>query len=397
MQQRRETPTMLMSVGMTLLLVFALMHSAAAQTCVQPPADLVSWWTGDTDATDFEDGNNGTLMNGALAGVAGKVGGAFSFDGVDDRVDIANTASNLNFGTGDFTIDLWAKVNRLDRDQTFIHKTDPGSPIAPSYFVEFNRPYPQFGTNDIALRLMVNESDLNRNDLIVQVPGLFSVGQWHHVAAVREGNTNRLYLDGNLVGSQTAGNNVDTGVGGAVALGVVITGVPSPAYQRHLDGSLDEIEAHNRALTHTEIQSVFNAGSAGKCKSLAYSCVGFGPPMNNGAVTVKGNRALPLKGQLRDAASNIITNTGVTASPVLQVLFDSGMGGDPIDVTDDALPVGQGTDGNQFVFDPVTQEWRYNLSTKNYTAAGTYHLLMLSGNETEYRIDPTCTATFVRE
>lgn len=119
--------------------------------------------------------------------------------------------------------------------------------------------------------------------------------------------------------------------------------------------------------------------------------------MNNGPVTVKGNRALPLKGQLRDADNNIITDAGVTAPPVLQVLFDSGMGGDPIDVTSDTLPVGQGTDGNQFVFDPITQEWRYNLSSKNYTAEGTYYLLMMSGNETEYRIDPTCTATFVRE
>lgn len=34
-------------------------------------------------------------------------------------------------------------------------------------------------------------------------------------------------------------------------------------------GSLDEVEIYNRALTSSEIQAIFNAGSAGKCKVAA--------------------------------------------------------------------------------------------------------------------------------
>ena len=37
------------------------------------------------------------------------------------------------------------------------------------------------------------------------------------------------------------------------------------------------------------------------------------------------------------------------------------------------------------------------LQTKNYTVPGTYTVIMVSGNECEYAIDPTCEAEFVVE
>lgn len=127
-----------------------------------------------------------------------------------------------------------------------------------------------------------------------------------------------------------------------------------------------------------------------------YSCVGFEPPMDNGPVTVKGkNRALPFKAELEED-STPITDTDIVAAPVIQVLFDSGGGGDPIDVTDQALSAGQGTEGNEFVFTD-DGKWQFNLKTKNYTAVGTYTLNIVSGDDAEYRIDPTCEAQFVVE
>jgi hypothetical protein len=50
---------------------------------------------------------------------------------------------------------------------------------------------------------------------------------------------------------------------------------------------------------------------------------------------------------------------------------------------------GQGDDGNQFVFDG--KFWAFNLSTKGL-APGTYTITAVSGNLSEYVIDPTCTA-----
>ncbi len=55
-----------------------------------------------------------------------------------------------------------------------------------------------------------------------------------------------------------------------------------------------------------------------------------------------------------------------------------------------------GTDGNQFEFNVDDRLWQYNLKTNNYDAPGTYTLTVASGNESEYFIDPACTAIFVK-
>jgi len=127
----------------------------------------------------------------------------------------------------------------------------------------------------------------------------------------------------------------------------------------------------------------------------SYACIGFDPPMDKGPVKVKKNRVLPLKAELVDADGYPVTNTDVIAPPLIQVMFDSGTGGDAVDVTDDALAAGHGTDGNQFEFSDG--KWRFNLKTKDYTASGTYTVAMVSGDGSEYIIDPSCEAVFVIE
>jgi len=131
-------------------------------------------------------------------------------------------------------------------------------------------------------------------------------------------------------------------------------------------------------------------------KLTAHTCEGFETPMDIYPVTVKGNRALPLKAELFDADGYPIANTDIDAAPVLQVMFQPVTGGDPIDVTGEALPAGLGTVGNQFVF-TGDLKWHYNLKTRDYTAAGTYEISIVSGDETEYVIEPACVTSFVRE
>ncbi|MGH9945549.1 MAG: hypothetical protein ACRD9R_24610, partial [Pyrinomonadaceae bacterium] len=50
--------------------------------CLPPPAGMVAWYPGDGNADNLVGVNNGTLQNGATF-APGKVGQAFSFDGVD--------------------------------------------------------------------------------------------------------------------------------------------------------------------------------------------------------------------------------------------------------------------------------------------------------------------------
>ena len=125
------------------------------------------------------------------------------------------------------------------------------------------------------------------------------------------------------------------------------------------------------------------------------TCEGFDSPMDTHPVTVSGqNRALPLQARLIGSDSSPITDTDIVAAPVVQVLYASGVGGDPTDVTDYALPAGMGTDGNSFEF-TGNLKWQYNLKTKNYSAPGTYTISIVSGDDAEYVINPPCVTSFV--
>src|SRR5215472_10212416 len=73
-------------------------------TCVAPPPDMVSWWPGDGNTDDIQGTNNGTLHNGATF-APGMVDQAFSFDGIDDYVQTADTG--LPFGAAARTLDFW--------------------------------------------------------------------------------------------------------------------------------------------------------------------------------------------------------------------------------------------------------------------------------------------------
>jgi len=119
-----------------------------------------------------------------------------------------------------------------------------------------------------------------------------------------------------------------------------------------------------------------------------FTCQGFDAPLDSGAVTVRKSRALPLKAQLLDDNAPV---TQAATAPRLQVLYSDELAA-PVDVTDEALPTGESSQGNQFAYSDGA--WRYNLSTKNYTAKGTYLLSLVSGDQTEYLVDPPCSAAF---
>lgn len=62
---------------------------------------------------------------------------------------------------------------------------------------------------------------------------------------------------------------------------------------------------------------------------------------------------------------------------------------------DELNSAGKGDDGNTFQFDGSS--WAFNLKTSNFDASGTYKITVVSGNEDDHVIDPTCMVEFVIE
>lgn len=219
-----------------------------------------------------------------------------------------------------------------------------------------------------------------------EILGADQVGDWHHYAVVWNvagipdvsGQKIAIYLNGQLNSGRWGPYNPNENDPGMLLIRNTLN-----------QGSvaIDNIKVWDYAKT--DFSDRFIEGP--------YFCVGFEPPMDEYPVTVKGkNTVLPLKAELFNDNGLPIRDTEIASAPVIQVLYNSGTGGEPTDVTDQALPAGQGTEGNQFVFTDEGK-WQYNLKTKNYVAPGTYTIFVVSGDKSEYFVDPACETSFVRE
>jgi type II secretory pathway pseudopilin PulG len=214
------------------------------------------WKLDETSGTTAKDssgnGNDGTLVNMSSPGcwVAGQINNALSFNGINNYVDLG-ADSSLNFGDSKpFTITAWIKTKD---DYGLIislrNSKDDGSDIDFAVGNDGGDDYPgkamilvrQDGGGDWASVASINEV----ND-----------GQWHHVAAVRTGNTVELFVDGNSQGTgsgEEAGGAITTNVR---AIGAEIYWGVSSDYA--LAGTIDDVRIYNRALSKDEIAQLAN-------------------------------------------------------------------------------------------------------------------------------------------
>jgi len=215
--------------------------------CVSPSSNLVSWWRAEGSALDNVDGSNGTLRNGA-AFTAGRVGQAFSFDGVDDYVEVPDSV-NVGFGpTAPMSFELWAYRTGGGSGQSLLGKRVLGSGLGGiNYQLDFEDSPGPYGNGIVFITGSGNYAASGTT---------LPVGQWTHLAGTFDGSTLRLYVNGELkassAGTLGAPNGASLMIGG------------SGGYAT-FSGSIDELALYNRALIPTEIQAIYDAGSSGKC------------------------------------------------------------------------------------------------------------------------------------
>ena len=234
------------------------------QVCVPAPAGIVGWWPGDGNASDIVGGNNGTL-SGGVTFTAGKVDKAFSFDGASGEVILPMTPTLSFTATDSFSIDAWLKApgQALGTQHVAVNLTYACTPEVIQLLVLTN------GSIDFSLR----DSFGIAVDAIS--PGPILDNQWHHVAGVRDLANRRdiLYLDAVPVVTMTdTMTGTFTNANGQNRIGA--NGVPCPSDKYYWLGQIDEVEVFRAALSASDVASIFNAGSAGKCRT----CVQ--PPAN---------------------------------------------------------------------------------------------------------------------
>jgi hypothetical protein len=252
--------------------VLALAPSASAAVCTDTAAGQLARWPGDNSTAEVAHGRNGTLV-GDTTYAAGKVGQAFSFDGVGDTVTVSDNRDwTLD---GDFTIDTWVNFNGVGGDIAFIGH-DEAQGFFPKWLLW------RKGTGELSFHINTGATSVDA----VSYAWSVGTGQWYHVAVTRAGNTFTLYVDGASVATATDATAIPDAAA-PVTLG-------SAESDFHLNGLLDEPEIYQRALSSTEVKAIYDAGTNARCaitrSTLTFAPQGWAYP--NESLTLNGSLAL---------------------------------------------------------------------------------------------------------
>ncbi|HBA84847.1 MAG TPA: hypothetical protein DCZ95_12200 [Verrucomicrobia bacterium] len=194
-----------------------------------PSSALIARWTFDegsgASVLDVSgNGHHGTIQGGA-AWTAGHPGSALRFDGVDDFVAVAN-AAGIPAGNEPYTIEAWIKPESMGARG----------------IIGWGR-FDQAGQmNSVRLTDWGLLNSWFANDLWVSAPGL--LGNWHHVAAVYDGTTRSVYLDGVCIGADAPGQHT------ATAENLVLG---RDCFTSYFHGTIDELSVWRGARTPGEV------------------------------------------------------------------------------------------------------------------------------------------------
>ena len=243
--------------GATIMTAYKLLETAAAED----PSGFAGT-TGDpqkgisialrqaisTTWTDLIGSNTGTLTNGPT--YSSDDGGSIVFDGTNDYVQLS-ASSDLNFGTGNFTIEGWFNKGATTALQTLL--------CSNKYYINGNNGNWILRISS-ATQIALATYDGTGNLEYTEFSSTTSVDTWHHFALVREGtgtNETKFYLDGVLKGSMTVSKSLtDAGTNG-LRIGEESDSGPGNA---PFNGKISNVKIYKgKRLTAAEVLQNYNA------------------------------------------------------------------------------------------------------------------------------------------
>jgi hypothetical protein len=219
-----------------------------------PTNGLVGWWPFNGNAQDESgNGNNGTVNGATLtADRFGNVDEAYSFDGINNWIEIANNSSYSFLLNNSYTLNFWFNINHTTNTMSFIGQGDGDG----QYQNKFWRSYLSQDAITNHIRGDLSDPNDTKNNYLN-----FSNSTWHMLTMVRSyNNTLKLFIDGIEV-------DTDTDVTGVAspfsATRNIIIGAFLNAYNgqlmEYLEGKLDDIGIWNRALTQEEVTALYTS------------------------------------------------------------------------------------------------------------------------------------------
>ena len=207
------------------------------------PANMVNWWPAESTPVDIYGANNASPNN--VTYTPGEVGSAFHFNG--STAYLSDSASEL---TGNWTVCFW--VNRQNALTT--SAAVMGDAIYALKLEQYNT------TRDLG----ITKSGVA--DYLFSPAYSVPLSTWTHLAIAYNGSQVSLYTNGALASSQLSSNGVIVPPPSNLPLPRAYIGadyLKNPGTTDYMLGNLDEVQVFNRALSASEINSIYAAGNSG--------------------------------------------------------------------------------------------------------------------------------------
>jgi sialidase-1 len=199
---------------------------------------------------DLAPGAAPAVVLGGAGTTDGAVGGALSFDGVDDAVRLPYD-ERLPLGAGDFTASLWFRYSADGGEQPLLWMGGVGT-RQPQVWL---RAEP--GNGRVQGLITTREGGAAPRSAWVRTDGAYNDGRWHHLALRRGGGRLTLSVDGTTVGAADVPGSVSRNSPFGVHIGERVDG------RARFTGAIDEVHVWNRALTDAEIAAGNPPSAAG--------------------------------------------------------------------------------------------------------------------------------------
>ncbi len=226
--------------------------SALAQTvpAYVPSNGLVGWWPFNGNAIDESINSNNGIVNGATLTTNrfGIANSSYSFDGVDDLIDINNITNTIN----DWSISFW--FNSLNSSIFGIQNPlGIGPPMATYGGAGFSiyggvapGQCPIF--NSIPNKMLICDNTQTCGNLIFADTWLNNI--WYNITILKVNTTYSIYVNGILNVTGTINNISPT---------ELHFGNKAQLTFQYFSGKLDDIGIWDRALTQQEITNLYNS------------------------------------------------------------------------------------------------------------------------------------------
>lgn len=205
-----------------------------------PRDGLVAFYPFTGDATDASDNSNNGTVNGATLTTDryGNPNSAYSFDGVDDFIEVADDAT-LDI-TGAITLSAWVNMDEI-KSCSILYKyiSDNNNNVFNGYAIGLNGSY-----NDFTFYL--DEAYLLEGNSVIEI------NNWHHVAMTYDGQMMRMYYDGSMIAEKAYANGfTSTDSNFFIGKNPYTTAL-------NFNGLIDDIAIYNLSLSDAEVTQLYN-------------------------------------------------------------------------------------------------------------------------------------------